>query len=805
MSAAAAAATCAHCGEACRREERLVHEGAVFCCAGCRTVYSLLQAHGLTDFYALDERAGRSQRGADKHDYDWLEVEELARRLLGYHDAQRWVVRLELPAIHCMSCVWLLERLPQLLPGVRSCTLDVTRKQATIDFDPRQLSLAEVARTLARFGYPPRIHGAGGEPAAAAVADHELLYRIGVAGFCFGNTMLLSFPEYLGLGADAGEHLFGKGIALLLLGLSLPVLLYAGAGFFRDAWRGLRAGRVTIDVPIALGMAALTLRSYYELATATGPGYLDSLAGLVFFLLLGRWFQGYTFARLRFDRDYHDYFPLGAYRLREDDSLEAVASQSLVAGDRILVKPGQLIPTDGELLSEAREIDYSFVTGEAEPQRVAPGAAVFAGGRATDRALRITVTQPADQSYLLQLWRGPSGEATAEVQPAQRLVRGFTLVILLLAVGTFGYWYRIDPATAYRAATAVLIIACPCALALAMPFAYGTLQRLLGRAGWYLRSAGVLQRLGEVATFAFDKTGTLIGQESGGGRLITTQADADALGVLLGMAGQSTHPRSLALRDELAAVGVRPATVAEVIETPGGGIAADYRGQRYRIGQRAYCGLGPVDGATYAVAGDREIALLRPPSRPVLREGMAEALRSLTDRGRAVYLLSGDHPPALPFWDEYLPAERCHFDLSPFAKQAFVKERQTGGERLLMVGDGLNDAGALRAAHIGLAVAESDNSFSPACDGIVAARQLAALPRVLGAARRVRGVTRLCYAFALLYNLIGLWYAVTGTLSPVVAAVLMPLSSLTIVGLATAGAWWVFRGVQGGDQHHLGG
>jgi Cu+-exporting ATPase len=794
--------TCAHCGDPCTgRTYR--HEAAVFCCAGCRTVYTLLHENGLAEFYALDERAGRSQRSKIGQDYDWLEVEELAKRLLSYHDEQRWVIRLELPAIHCISCVWLLERLPRFLPGVRSCMLDVTRKVATIDFDPRRLNLAELARTLAGFGYPPRIHGKRRESPGAG--DRSLLYRIGVAGFCFGNIMLLSFPEYLGLGGysedgqgsvlPSGAESIGNGIGILLLGLSLPVLCYAGTDFFRDAWRGLRAGRVTINVPIAIGMAALTLRSVYEIASGIGPGYLDSLAGLVFFLLLGRWFQGFTFARLRFDRDYHDYFPLGAYRLGGDGTPVAVATEQLTEGDRILVKPGQLIPTDGVLgEAGAREIDYSFVTGEAEPQRVEPGAEVFAGGRATVRALQLSVTRPVDRSYLLQLWRGQSGrEEHLALQPPERLVRMFTAVILLIAVATFGYWYRTDVATAYRAATAVLIIACPCALALATPFAYGTLQRLLGRTGWYLRSAAVLRNLAGVSTFVFDKTGTLMGREAG--HRLDTAADPATLGVLLGMASRSAHPRSEALCASLAATGVSAAVVTNVAETPGGGLVTEYAGHHYRIGQRAFCGLGEADGVTYAVADGREVAKLHPP-RPRLRQGVADMLYELGDSGNA-YLLSGDRPPEGPFWTGYLPEDHVYFGMSPFGKEDFIRRQQDRGRRVLMVGDGLNDAGALRSADVGLAVAETDASFSPACDGIVAAARLSALPLVLRAARRIGWVTAVCYGFAFCYNLVGLWYAVTGTLSPVVAAILMPLSSITIVGLATAGGWWVYRAADG--------
>jgi len=294
---------------------------------------------------------------------------------------------------------------------------------------------------LSRIGYPP-----------------ALIYRIGVAGFCFGNIMLLSFPEYFGLsemlmGAAAGARWVGGAMNYLLLLLSLPVVLFAGRGFFTAAWYALRARQVTIDLPIALGMLALSGRSLYEILSGVGAGYLDSLAGLVFFLLIGRWFQTYSYARLNFDRDYRDYFPVAAYRENTEGIPEPIASEELEVGDVLLVRPGQLIPADGRLLNaSACGIDYSFVTGEAEPSPAHEGQEVFAGGRATSSALRVAVTKPTDQSYLLQLWlREGDDKKQAEVAPPEALIRAFTGGILLLAAGTLAYWYSTDTALAYRA------------------------------------------------------------------------------------------------------------------------------------------------------------------------------------------------------------------------------------------------------------------------------------------------------------------------------------------------------------------
>ncbi|WP_116125426.1 heavy metal translocating P-type ATPase [Lewinella sp. IMCC34183] len=781
---------CAHCGDPCPGPAERPGD-LPFCCAGCRTVYGLLHDHGLQQFYQLAENPGRSQRETPAGDYGWLTEERLAARLARYRDAERWVVELELPAIHCMSCVWLLEQLPTLAAGVRECRVDVTRKLATLDFHPRQTNLHELAELLARLGYPPVLRPAGSADDQRTASNRPLLYRVGVAGFCFGNIMLLSFPEYLGIHADHDGAGFGRALGLLMLVLSLPVVGYAGAGFLRDAWRGLRKRRYTLDFSIALGMVALFGRSAYEILSGTGAGYLDSLAGLVFFLLVGRWFQSYTFGRLSFDRDHRDYFPIGAYREGADGALTPVDCGELAVNDHLLVRPGQVVPVDGVLRDGQPEvrIDYSFVTGESRPRAAVAGAEVFAGGRATTRALRLRVTRPASSSYLLRLWQGQHERSAPAVTPPQRLVRYFTWAILTLAAGTLAYWYPTAPGLAYRSATAVLIIACPCALALAAPFAYGTLQRLLGRAGCYLRDPAVILRLATADAFVFDKTGTLVAP--GAASVLELDSTSPGGGVILAMARQSTHPVSQALVAALTDRGVAPTVVPAVTERAGRGLELEYGGRTYRVGGAAFCRVPDRGAGTYAAVDKRIILCLR--AAPAeLRPGAGMALRALAARGR-VYLLSGDAPPPDDYWSTWFPDGDARFALSPFEKAGFVDALREGGHLVVMIGDGLNDAGALRRADVGLAVSEDTAAFSPASDGILAATRLGSLPGILRAAARMRYVTAVAYGFAALYNVVGLSFAVSGTLSPVVAAILMPLSSLTVVSIACAGGWMAYR------------
>ncbi|TXF91040.1 HAD-IC family P-type ATPase [Neolewinella aurantiaca] len=788
---------CTHCGDACGKDT--VTQGQhTFCCSGCATVYSILKDNNLLDFYRIDDRAGAKQQAVNDRDYAWLEVPKLAERFVRYRDDTRCHVELELPGIHCSSCIWLLERLPQLLPGVRSCSINFSNKLATIVFDPRVLELRQVAEMLDRIGYPPHFRVQG--EVVAGKTNRALIYRIGVAGFCFGNIMLLSFPEYFGLsemlaGAGAGARWVGEAMNYLLLVLSLPVVLYAGRGFFTTAWYAVRSRQVTIDLPIALGMLALFGRSVYEIIAGVGSGYLDSLAGLVFFLLIGRWFQTYSFARLNFDRDYRDYFPVAAYREAKDGTPEPVASEDLAAGDILSVRPGNLIPADGRLLSPAAHgIDYSFVTGEAAPRPANEGDEVFAGGRATSSSLRIAVTKPPDQSYLLQLWlREGENTKRADVAPPEWLIRIFTATILLLAAGTLAYWYQTDTSLAYRAATAVLIIACPCALALAAPFAYGTLQRLLARSGYYFRGPAVIERLGKTDTFVFDKTGTLTEEQKDTELTFVMPRSADYEAVFLAMARQSSHPRSQAISEALASgeqSHVHP-RIGNVTERTGQGILLEHQGHNFRIGSPAFCGFPHYQEGTFAVVDDLLCFSLKA-QQTVLRDGIDEMLYSVGESGDT-WLLSGDQPPADPFWEPYLAPEKILFRQTPFNKRSHINDLQRRNAHVLMVGDGLNDAGALATANVGLAVNEDEARFNPACDGIVKSDRLTSLPDVLLASGRMKWVMIITYLLAFAYNVVGLSYAVTGALSPVIAAILMPLSSVTIVIVASLGAGIVYQ------------
>jgi Cu+-exporting ATPase len=571
------------------------------------------------------------------------------------------------------------------------------------------------------------------------------------------------------------------------------MLRYGGDQYLVNAWAGLKRGHISLDVPIAIGIAVLFLRSAFEIISGSGAGYLDSLAGLIFFLLLGRWFQSLTYERLSFDRDHKDYFPVAAYRKLPSGEIEPICVEELIPGERIIVRPGQLIPADGKLLNtSASPIDYSFVTGEAQAQYRSRGEIVYAGGRAVDHALEIELSRKAAESYLLQLWReqGNTSEDDATVQTSERLSKYFTLSVLSIALLTLLFWLRIDANIAFQAATAVLIIACPCALALTAPFAYGSMMRFFGKAGFFLRSANVLNALQDVDTFVFDKTGTLVEEGINDVCQTTQAADQESLAIILAMSLQSDHPRSQSIGKQLRHLGIQPARIGSVVEAIGRGLLYQTESESYRIGSAEFCAIEATSPATYART-TKNILLEMHHDRVDLRGEIEQTLEDIPLQQR--HLLSGDHPNTESFWAKYFAPEQLHFLQSPFDKEAYVEKLQSSGQRSLMLGDGLNDSGALKAASVGLAVTEDLARFSPACDGIVLSSELGKLTKIITAARKLPLVLRSAYVLAIIYNLVGLSYAVTGQLSPVVAAILMPLSSITVVGFTVLATWWQCR------------
>ncbi len=790
---------CSHCHDACP-DDRLRLDDRYFCCTGCRTVYEILHAHDLCGFYTFDEHAGQSLKNHKlAKNYAYLDEPEVREQLLEFQQGQTAQVTFYLPQMHCVSCIWLLERLGKLDAGVTHARVNFLKKTITIQFHAGQTGLSKLAATLHAIGYPPDIHLGDVEGPKRSAGSRRLSYQLGVAGFAFGNIMLFSFPEYVGMSRQT-DAWFSAVFGALSLLLALPVLLFSARDYFVSAWQGLRLRQLNIDVPLCLALLSLFGRSVWEIATGTGAGYLDSFAGLTFLLLTGKWFQQRVWHRLSFERDYKSYFPVAA-TVRDGDEERSVPVSRLVPGDVIVVRSQEIVPADGILLKGAARVDYSFVTGESEPVLVQSGERIFAGGKQLGESMEIALTRRVAQSHLTQLWNNEAfktdhkGQVTRLADAAGRY---FTLLILAFGGGAVAYWgwWRGDLPTAINAFTAVMIVACPCTVALAIPFTLGNIMRLLGRHRFYLKNIRVVEAFAGIDTVVFDKTGTITHAGTADGlqwtgcgeqRVGEALADPEKTAVR-SLVRHSSHPLSRLLYAALPGVKTEP--VEHFEEIPGLGIRGVVRGRPVKIGSAAWVGADSTGlqkwpnptqkGGLFVKIGPNILGHFEVKTR--FRPGLTAVLDFFRRLPSNVFLLSGDQDHQAAALAPFFPAaDSMLFQQSPQQKLDFIQNLQRRGRRVMMLGDGLNDAGALRQSDLGIVVAEDTNNFTPACDAILHAGEFARLPQFVRLAQAGVRTVHQSYAVALTYNLIGLSFAVTGALSPLVAAVLMPLSSVSIV------------------------
>lgn len=799
---------CYHCGDTCPDPPVLFDEKP-FCCAGCRTVYMVLSDHQLCQYYDLNQRPGVSARnGPQIARTAFLDHPDIVAKLLTFSNETTATTTFFIPTIHCSSCLYLLEHLYKIEPGITQTRVDFLKKQVYITYLTAQLTLRQVVELLTSLGYEPLISLTDVVQQGQKPTYRPLLYRLAVAGFCAGNIMLFSFPEYLGLDDPLLKQWFG----LFNLLLALPVVFYSASGYFTSVWQSLRRKLVNIDAPILLGILVAFFRGSYEVLFQHGAGYFDSLTGLIFFLLCGKWFQQRTVDFLSFERDFTAYFPLAITRL-SGQAEDPIPVANLRKGHRIRVRHGELIPADALLYRGNGQLDYSFVTGESVPEPKAPGDLVYAGGRQLGEAIDLEVVRETAQSYPTQLW---NNEAFTKKQSRFRSFADgvgtyFTAVVLTLAVAAGAYWfvYMGDPARAVNALTAVLIIACPCALSLSYPFAMGNGLRRLGQQKFYLKNADVIEQLAACDTIVFDKTGTLTmvheqineragRQMSGSDKATNASANVnEAFSVPLtsyerslvaGVVRQSGHPLSRQLARHLASA--PPLPVEGFTEVAGCGVQAVVDGWVVKVGKPSFVATDPPTTAApeTTVHVSIEHAYRGYVSFPVAyRPGLDTMMTQLASTYQ-LHLLSGDSNttsnPQLAHW--FAP-ESMTFNCPPQAKLDRVEALQEQGYRVLMIGDGLNDAGALRQADVGIAITDDTIRFTPASDAILDATSLTQLADFLRYSRFGMNLVRFSFGVSVCYNIIGLSYALTGHLSPLVAAILMPISSATMLAIAAVG------------------
>lgn len=785
---------CFHCGEPCT-EETLHYDDHSFCCNGCQSVYALLSENNLCDYYSIDSTPGTTlKKPILSNQFGYLDDEQVQQKLISYKDNRITKVTFFIPVMHCSSCIWLLESLYKINPAIAQSRVNFLKKELSITFSHEQISLRGVVELLTSLGYEPAINLSNIEEGIQQKDNRKILYQMGVAGFCFGNIMLISFPEYFGLDSFT-QSSFSKLFGYLNMVLSLPVFLYSSRDYFINAWKGLRKQHISIDVPLALGILVLFVRSAYEVISHTGIGYFDTHAGLVFFLLIGKWFQQKTFDTLSFERDYKSYFPV-AVTVVKDQTETTVPVTSLQIGDRMVIRNNELIPADAILLRGDASIDFSFVTGESNPVSKVTGEMIYAGGRQVGSTIELEVTKHVSQSYLTQLWNSEhfSKDAQSRILTFQQTIsKYFTWVLLLIAISSGMYWSIVNPALAWGAVTAVLIIACPCALALSSPFALGTAMRILGRHKFYLKSPEVVEQIAKTNTLVFDKTGTITQPEESNISYMGEALSEQQKMAVCALTSNSVHPLSKKIRKFLQ-VSVT-AAVSQYNEINGKGITGEVSGMFIRLGSFDFIFPGQdavrlsavnpdlLSTRVYIEIDGKVIGFFQ--LQHSYREGLDKLVNSLQKQFH-LHLLSGDNESEKNKLAEIFGIHTpLHFRQSPLDKLKYIKLLRSEGNTVLMLGDGLNDAGALKAAHTGISITENTAHFSPSSDVIMDASQFKKLVKFIGFSKDTVKVIHMSFVISLIYNIIGLSFAVQGTLSPLIAAVLMPLSSITVIAFTT--------------------
>lgn len=807
MSKANIISSCYHCGNP-TPDQSIAIADKHFCCTGCKTVYEILNDYDLCTYYDLNEKPGLAQNKVSrKEKYAFLENADIEKKLINFSNQQQSHVTFYLPQIHCSSCLWLLENIHKINEGITTARVNFPKKEVFIVFDHKATSLRKVVETLDGIGYEPHLSLNEISSKAGSKTDRTRWYKIGVAGFCFSNIMMMSFADYFAVSntVDPKVDFLLRTIIVLL---SLPVLFYSATEFFISAWNGLKNKYLNIDVPVALALAITFLRSLFEIFSGTGSGYLDSMSGIVFFMLIGRWLQARTYQTISFDRDYKSFFPI-ALNVVKDGCITPTEISKIKENDLIQIYSNEIIPVDAILSKGNAKIDYSFVSGESLPVQVNIGEIIYAGGKQLEGLLELIVVKEVSQSYLTNLWNNP---VFIKKEPIKKSVydtigKYFTYVVLALGFGAGFYWYgRGEVTLMWNAITTVLIVACPCALLLSENYTNGNILRIFGLNKFYLRSPEMIERLSKINHIVLDKTGTITQTNDANVRYTGKILSQQYRRIVASLLNQSSHPAS-----KLAASFLNEKRRSEVVhykEFEGQGIEGWVEEHHVKLGSPAFIGgeyqIGKP-GTKVVVFIDAEIFGEFIISNKY-RFGVTKLIQSLKKK-YTLSLISGDNDTELQNIEDILGKDSdVLFNRSPQEKLEYISHLQNKYDRqVMMVGDGLNDAGALKQSNLGIAVVDAGNNFTPSSDGIIEASKLSQLDAFIQYAITGKKIVLFTFAISAIYNVIGLYFAIQGILSPVVAAILMPCSSITIILLTYGLTEWAAKrhGIKEPQNHPL--
>lgn len=786
---------CFHCGQNIEKERILFNE-KIFCCNGCKSVYEILNINNLSDFYELNKNSGIKPNSENNAQFDYLDTPAIFEKVTDFSEGNTSLVTFKIPVIHCSSCIWLLESLHTLNKNINYSQVNFTRKNVQISFNHQELKLSDLAKFLTNLGYKPVINLETAEKKEEFL-DKSLLIKMAIAGFAFGNGMFFSYPEYAAelMGTndfwwDKYKHLF----RFIMFLLATPVVFYSASDYFKSAWFGLKNKIVNIDVPIVLGILMLYGRSIYEIFTDYGAGYFDTLCGLLFFMLMGKMFQKRTYSALAYDRDYKSFYPIAVTKVDFNGKQENILLSDLKIGDRIMVRNQEIIPVDAVLINGEGNIDNSFITGESASIQKKAGDKIFAGGKQLGSILELEVIKNVNQSYLTQLWNKEAFKKyeTGLDNLTNKISKYFTFIILGITLLAGIYWATIDFEKMFQVVSAILIIACPCALALSAPFTFGHVMRILGRNKFYVKDTLTIEKISKIGTLVFDKTGTITHHKKSNINFEGAEIQEFDLKNIKSLIKNSSHPLSKSLYDFLE-INDENFPIENFREIPGKGYEAEVRGNLYKIGSAKMIGQDSKNLETAVYISKNEVFLGKFIFKNEYRENLTQLFKKLNEY--KIHILSGDNASEEFILKKIIPNfTEIVFNQNPEDKLNYIKNLQEKNEKVAMLGDGLNDAGALKQSNVGIAIADDTNAFTPSSDVIMSGEKLTEIEKYLNFCKDAMTIVKMTFAISFLYNIIGLSFAVTGNMSPLFAAILMPISSITVVAFTSIATW--FRSIK---------
>ncbi len=760
----------------------------MFCCNGCQSVYEILNIHNLGNFYEFNKNSGIRPNSENNSQFDYLDAPDVFNKITDFNEGGTTLVSFKIPVIHCSSCIWLLESLHTINKDINYSQVNFTRKTVQISFKSENFKLSELAKFLTNLGYKPVINLETAEKKTETL-DKTLLIKFAIAGFAFGNGMFLSYPEYIGgndVWMESYKNLF-RGILFLL---ATVVTFYSASDYYKSAWYGLKNKTLNIDVPIVIGILMLYGRSVYEVVTDYGPGYFDTLCGLLFWMLLGKIFQKRTYNALSYDRDYKSFYPIAVTKIDFNGKQDNILLSDLKVGDRIMVRNQEIIPVDAILIKGDGNIDNSFITGESAPITKKPGDKIFAGGKQSGSILELEVIKDVDQSYLTQLWNKEAFKKheTGLDTITNKISKYFTIVILLITLVAGIYWSTVDTEKMFQVIAAILIIACPCALALSAPFTFGHVMRILGRNKFYVKDTLTIEKLSKIDTLVFDKTGTITESKKTSITFEGIEMSDFDIKNIKSLLKNSNHPLSKSLYEHIA-IADDYYEIENFEEIAGKGYQANVRSHHYKIGSAKFVDETSKNLETAVYIKKDSSVLGKFIFKNEYRKDIQELFPRLNDY--KINILSGDNSSEESILKNLIPsASKLQFNQSPEDKLDFIQTLQNNGAKVIMLGDGLNDAGALKQSNVGIAIADDTNAFTPSSDVIMSGEKISDLDRYLNYSKDAIKIVKMTFAISLFYNIIGVSFAVAGEVSPLFAAIIMPLSSISVVSFTSIATWY---------------